>query len=215
MSDFKVQMMDIGEVNEYPNNPRQNASAIQKVVDSINNVGWRVPIVVDEENTILAGHTRLKAARAMNLTKVPVHIALDENGNPLSEEKKKAYRIMDNKSTEAASWDSKLLAEEFAFLADTGFDLLSTGFDNEEIERITKSLMEFDGEPEIELSDSDFSNLDDLETSNVRMVNLFLNQDNEMYFKEMCAALGEKYQTQNMTETVFRVVEDAYGNLDK
>ena len=215
MSDFKVQMMDIGEVKEYPNNPRQNASAIQKVVDSINNVGWRVPIVVDEENTILAGHTRLKAARAMNLTKVPVHIALDENGNPLSEEKKKAYRIMDNKSTEAASWDSKLLAEEFAFLADTGFDLLSTGFDNEEIERITKSLMEFDGEPEIELSDSDFSNLDDLETSNVRMVNLFLNQDNEMYFKEMCAALGEKHQTQNMTETVFRVVEDAYGNLDK
>ena len=76
-NDFKVQMMDINEVQEYPNNPRQNANAIQKVVESINNVGWRVPIVVDEENVILAGHTRLKAAKAMNLTKVPVHIALD------------------------------------------------------------------------------------------------------------------------------------------
>lgn len=215
-NDFKVQMMDINEVQEYPNNPRQNANAIQKVVESINNVGWRVPIVVDEENVILAGHTRLKAAKAMNLTKVPVHIALDESGNPLSEDKKKAYRIMDNKSTEAASWDSKLLAEEFAYLADTGFDLIGTGFDNEEIERITKSLMEFDAdEPEMEINDTDFTTLDDLETSNVRMVNLFLNQDNEMYFKEMCAALGERHQTQNMTETVFRVVEDAYGALDK
>ena len=123
---------------------------------------------------------------------------------------------MDNKSTEAASWDSKLLAEELAYLADTGFDLIGTGFDNEEIERITKSLMEFDAdEPEMEINDTDFTTLDDLETSNVRMVNLFLNQDNEMYFKEMCAALGERHQTQNMTETVFRVVEDAYGALDK
>ena len=152
----------------------------------------------------------------MNLTKVPVHIALDEKGQPLTEQQKKAYRIMDNKSSEAATWDTKLLAEEFALLAEGGFDLVGTGFDADEIEKITKSLMQFDSEePSIELNDSDFSNLDDLQTSNVRMVNLFLNQDNEEYFKEMCAALGERLGTANMTETVFQVVEKAYGEIDQ
>jgi len=216
MTDFSVQMMDITEVKEYQNNPRQNNVAIQKVVESIHNIGWRVPIVVDEDNVILAGHTRLKAAQAMNLTKVPVHVALDEKGQPLSDQQKRAYRIMDNKSSEAASWDAKLLAEEFAVLADGGFDLIGTGFDADEIEKITKSLMKFDAdEPSMELDSSDFSAFDDLQTSNVRMVNLFLNQDNEEYFKEMCAALGENLGTANMTETVFQVIEKAYGEITR
>ena len=88
-------------------NPRDNKRSVDKVVESIRSYGWKVPIVVDEDMVILAGHTRLKAAKFLSMSEVPVHIAKD-----LSEEQKKAFRIMDNKAQDFSEWDKSLLSKE-------------------------------------------------------------------------------------------------------
>ena len=100
---YTVEMMPITELKEYANNPRINKESVEKVVLSINTVGWKVPIIVDEDNVILAGHTRLKAAQLIGLNEVPVHTALD-----LSESQKTAFRIMDNKSQDYSEWNDDL-----------------------------------------------------------------------------------------------------------
>jgi hypothetical protein len=203
---YEVNMIDILDLKEYADNPRINKESVEKVVMSIKEVGWKVPIIVDEDNVILAGHTRLKAAQSLQLDKVPVHIA--EN---LTEEQKTAFRIMDNKSQETSQWDNELLAGEFAKLADTNYDLDLTGFNFDEIEKMTASMLEFD-EPETIITEDNYDNFDEVQTSNVRMVNIFLNSENEPKFQEMIANLKEKWQKENLTDTVYEAVEKSYKN---
>ena len=117
---FKVTLQPIDSLIEYEDNPRQNEEAVTKVADSIQEFGFKVPIVVDEDSVILAGHTRLKAARLLGLNKVPVHVATD-----LTEEQRNAFRIMDNKSSEAADWDNELLSKEFQKLAETDWTAMA------------------------------------------------------------------------------------------
>ena len=176
---YEINMIHPDSLKEYDMNPRDNKRSVDKVVESIKNYGWKVPIVVDENMIILAGHTRLKAAKFLDLKEVPVHIAKD-----LSEEQKKAFRIMDNKAQDFSVWDNELLSKELQALSETDFDLELTGFQFDEIAKLTSDLMNFE-EPEEIVSDSDFQELTDIQSSNVRMVNLFLNQDNEPHFQEM------------------------------
>ena len=84
----------------YARNPRRNERAIATVAASLKEFGWRQPIVVDERMVILAGHTRLEAARQLGLTEVPVHIA-----RGLTPAQARAYRLMDNRASENAEWD--------------------------------------------------------------------------------------------------------------
>ena len=128
---MKIQTIDIDKLVPYARNPRNNAFSVDKVASSIKEFGFRQPIVVDEEMVILAGHTRLQASYKLGLKEVPVHIA--EN---LSEEKKKAFRIMDNRSSEDSEWDNDLLALELSDLNNTDFDLEKTGFTQEEIDAL-------------------------------------------------------------------------------
>lgn len=199
-------MMKVEDLQEYPNNPRNNKESIEKVAMSIKEVGWRVPIIVDEDMVILAGHTRLKAAKLLGLEQVPVHKA-----EGLSEAQKTAFRIMDNKSQDFSEWDNELLAEEFGKLADQNYDLDQTGFSFEEIEKMTSDMIEFT-EPEEIVTDIDTSQFDDLQTSNVRMVNIFLNQETEPKFQDMVAFLREKWSKENLTETVYEAVEKTAKN---
>ena len=136
---FEISELNINKIVPYENNPRDNAKTVQRVIDSIQNFGWQVPIVVDEEFIILAGHTRLKAAKLMNLDTVPVKIA-----KGLTESQKTAFRIMDNKAQEFSSWDTSQLAIEFDKLVGGDFDLKLTGFDFEEIQKINNALLKFD-----------------------------------------------------------------------
>lgn len=106
------------ELKPYPNNPRLNEDAVDKVARSISEFGFRQPIVVDKDNMIIVGHTRWKAALRLNLEKVPVHVAGD-----LTPEQIKAYRIADNKTGEYAFWDWDTLSIELTELADLNFDL--------------------------------------------------------------------------------------------
>ncbi len=198
--------MKVEDLQEYPNNPRNNKESIEKVAMSIKEVGWRVPIIVDEDMVILAGHTRLKAAKLLGFEQVPVHKA-----EGLSEAQKTAFRIMDNKSQDFSEWDNDLLAEEFGKLADHNYDLDQTGFSFEEIEKMTSDMIEFT-EPEEIVTDIDTSQFDDLQTSNVRMVNIFLNQETEPKFQDMVAFLREKWSKENLTETVYEAVEKTAKN---
>src|SRR5436190_4873566 len=100
-----IEMWAIGRVKPYANNPRVNDDAIDAVARSIQEFGWRQPIVVDSNGVIVVGHTRWKAAQKLKLTEVPVHVATD-----LTPEQLRAYRIADNKLNELADWNANLLS---------------------------------------------------------------------------------------------------------
>jgi DNA modification methylase len=103
-------------------------TAIDKVAASIAEFGFRQPIVVDQSGVILAGHTRLLAARKLGLEVVPVHVATG-----LTPSQAKAYRLMDNRSNQETAWDITLLPLELEELAGLGIDLALTGFAPEEL----------------------------------------------------------------------------------
>lgn len=110
----------------YEKNPRKNDEAVQYVAESIRQFGFKVPIVIDRDNIVVCGHTRLKAAKKLKLKEVPCIIADD-----LNDEQIKAFRLADNKVSEQAEWDFELLDEEiqdiFSFnMEDFGFEFVDT-----------------------------------------------------------------------------------------
>lgn len=115
-------MMPIGDVKPYANNPRNNKNAVAKVAASLEEFGFRQPIVVDKDNVVIAGHTRLLAAKRLKMKEVPVLVADD-----LTDEQVKAYRLADNKTAEFAEWDFDKLDEELAGIGD--IDMEAFGFD--------------------------------------------------------------------------------------
>lgn len=117
-----VKIMPIDKLKPYPNNPRKNEHAIEPVANSIREFGFKQPIVIDTDNTIIAGHTRLLAAKELGLTEVPVIVADD-----LTPEQVKAYRLADNKTGELAEWNFEQLDIELGDIAD--IDMSDFGFD--------------------------------------------------------------------------------------
>ena len=128
---MQVTILPLEKIVPYARNPRKNAGAVATIKASLQEFGWKQPIVVDEQHVILAGHTRYLAARELGWTTAPVHIAKD-----LTPAQAKAYRIMDNKSHERAEWDDDLLRLEFADLKDMDIDLDLTGFNADELESL-------------------------------------------------------------------------------
>lgn len=120
---LKVQYWPIDDVHPYPNNPRNNDEAVEYVANSIREFGWQQPIVVDTDSTIIAGHTRLKAAKLLGMEQVPVVVA-----DNLTPAQVNAYRLADNKVAEAATWDMEALAVELEGL-EVDFDMTMFDFD--------------------------------------------------------------------------------------
>lgn len=110
----------------YENNPRNNDKAVDAVAASINSFGFKVPVVIDKDNVIVTGHTRIKAAQKLGIDKIPCIRADD-----LSEEQIKAFRLADNKVSELATWDFGKLDEE---LAEIHIDMEDFGFEIKEPE---------------------------------------------------------------------------------
>jgi DNA modification methylase len=127
----KIEMRLISTIRPYENNPRLNDAAVDAIAASIREFGWRQPIVVDADGTIIAGHGRYKAALKLGLERVPVHVAKE-----LTPEQIKAYRIADNKIGELSEWDYQLLPIELGELQDMNYDLGLLGFDQEELARL-------------------------------------------------------------------------------
>lgn len=119
---MKVKETPIGEVRPYPGNPRVNDGAVEAVAASLREFGWQQPIVVDADGTIIAGHTRYKAAKRLGMGTVPVVVASE-----LTPEQVQAYRLADNKVGELATWDMGLLAGELDGIC--GIDMGEFGFD--------------------------------------------------------------------------------------
>lgn len=130
---LQITYLPIGELTPYLKNPRKNDKAVDIVARSIKEYGFLVPIILDKDKIIVAGHTRLKAAYQLGLKEVPTILA--EN---LTEEQVKGFRIMDNKANEYAGWDFEILQTELKDLKDLGFDLANTGFSETNLNRIMK-----------------------------------------------------------------------------
>ena len=102
-----MKTLPIEQIKPYENNPRLNDDAVEAVRKSMEQCGYIAPIVVDENNVVLAGHTRLKALKEMGAKECEV---LEVAG--LSDDEKRKYRLLDNKTNELALWDFDKLAEE-------------------------------------------------------------------------------------------------------
>lgn len=142
---LKIQYIETGTLNEYVNNPRNNEEAIEAVAASIQEFGFKVPLVIDKNNIIIAGHTRKKAAELLGLEKVPCIVADD-----LTPEQIKAYRLADNKTAELAEWDFEKLEQELAELTAFDVDMTAFGFDESLFDTATAEEDNFDVEEEIE-----------------------------------------------------------------
>ncbi|MEZ6066505.1 MAG: ParB N-terminal domain-containing protein [Planctomycetaceae bacterium] len=113
-----IELWPIDRVRPYGTNPRRNDHAVEAVARSLREFGFRQPLVVDAEGVLIVGHTRLKAAKQLGWTEVPVHVA-----QGISPEQVRAYRIADNQTASIATWDTDLLPLELAALAERQFDL--------------------------------------------------------------------------------------------
>lgn len=126
---MQIVEIEISKLKDYENNPRHNEKAVNAVAESIKQFGFKVPIVVDKDYVIVAGHTRKKAAQKLGLEKVPCIIADD-----LSPEQIKAFRVADNKTAELAEWDFEKLEAELYELQELNFDMSDFGFDMSDFE---------------------------------------------------------------------------------
>ena len=117
----------LNDIKPYEKNARKNDDAVKYVAESIKQFGFKVPIVIDKDNVIVAGHTRYKASKTLGIDIVPCIVADD-----LTDEQIKAYRLADNKVSELAEWDFDLLGEELAEILD--IDMSDFGFDLSEEE---------------------------------------------------------------------------------
>lgn len=126
------------DLKPYENNPRFNDDAVEYVANSIRQFGFKVPIIIDKNNVIVAGHTRYKASLELGLEEVPCIVADD-----LTPTQIKAFRIAENKTNDLASWNDDLLGEELKDILDD-IDMTDFGFGDFELSMLTDD-MEPDG----------------------------------------------------------------------
>lgn len=169
-----IEWWPVDRVIPYARNPRTTSdTAIGKVAGSIKEFGFRVPIIVDGEGVIIAGHTRLAAAQRLGLERVPVLVAAD-----LSPAQVKAYRIADNRTAQETGWERELLELELEDLRGLDFDLSLTGLDPLEFTEHgdpTDPYAEWDGMPDYEQ--------DDLQSVFHVVVHFKSDTDAEAFFK--------------------------------
>ncbi len=123
-----IEYLDLNDITPYPYNPRDNEKAIPSVAQSIKTFGFLVPCVVDDDNILVAGHTRSEAAKLLGLTEVPCVRATG-----LTPEEINAFRLIDNKVSEQAEWNFELLAGEMQKLEGMGLDFTEFGWTESEV----------------------------------------------------------------------------------
>lgn len=128
MIKMQIESVKIGDIKPYENNPRHNDNAVAGVKASIEQFGFKIPMVIDKNNVIVCGHTRYKAAKELGMAEVPC-IRADE----LTDDQIKAFRLADNKVAEAATWDIEKLDIE---LDEIQMDMSEFGFEDLELDEI-------------------------------------------------------------------------------
>ena len=114
---MRLESLPLEDINPYANNPRKNDGAVNAVAESIRQCTYITPIIIDEDHVILAGHTRYKALKALGMTQAECLVC-----EGLTEEQKKKYRFLDNKTGEKAVWDLMKLETELEGIDLEGFD---------------------------------------------------------------------------------------------
>lgn len=148
----KVTTAKVADLVPYAENARTHSERqVKQIAASIQEWGWTVPVLVDENGTIIAGHGRILAAKELGIASVPVMVAAG-----WTDAQKRAYVIADNKLAENAGWDELILSAELQELADVDFDLGVIGFGSHELAELLKT-PDFDPG-----SESDQGNLDTL-----------------------------------------------------
>ena len=122
MDKLKIEYVDINNIKPYKKNPRKNEEAIPYVMESIKQFGFKNPVILDKDNVIVAGHTRIESAKRLGITEIPCIYADD-----LTDEQIKAFRLADNKVAEIAEWDIDLLDTELDDILN--IDMSDFGFD--------------------------------------------------------------------------------------
>lgn len=146
---FNVERKETTKLVPYARNSRTHSDEqVAQIAASIKEWGFTTPILIDENNGIIAGHGRLMAAQRLGITEVPCIVATD-----WTEAQKRAYVIADNKLALNAGWDNEMLAVEFGELKDLNFDLSLTGFGEDEIgalfpDEVKQGLTDEDAVPE-------------------------------------------------------------------
>jgi DNA modification methylase len=131
---MQTKMFKTDDLIEYARNPRKNDAVVDRMVCCIKEFGFRIPIVAKSDGSVVDGHLRLKAAKKLGMTEVPVVIADD-----LTDTQIKAFRLIANQSANWAEWDDELLKLELEDLKNLNFDLDLTGFDLSEVERLLRN----------------------------------------------------------------------------
>ena len=187
---MEIKMVKVEDLKPYVNNPRLNDDAVEYVANSIKQFGFKVPMVIDKDNVIVAGHTRYKASLELGLKEVPCIVADD-----LTDEQIKAFRLADNKVSEKAEWNIELLDEE---LNDLDIDMSEFGFENINVDDYGTdfSLKEGDREP-IQTMSLTFSD-DQVETINEAI--------NKMKNMELYKSYENEYNNNSNGNALFLVV---------
>ena len=121
---MKLERLKLSEITPYGNNPRKNDGAVNAVAESIRQCSYITPVIVDEDHVIIAGHTRYKALAALGMDDIECLVC-----DGLTEEQKKKYRFLDNKTGEKAAWDLMKLETELEGLDLEGFDFFGMAED--------------------------------------------------------------------------------------
>lgn len=185
----------LDELKPYENNPRFNDEAVEYVANSIKQFGFKVPIVIDKNNVIVAGHTRYKASMELGLKEVPCIVADD-----LTPAQIKAFRIAENKTNDLASWNDDLLGQELKEVIED-FDMTDFGFGDFEISMLTDDM-----EPEAyddELIKQYSNNADDFLTNKRVIITYKTDEETEFLknlFKEDKEELGVVYKVADIME---------------
>jgi len=128
---LEIQIWSIDKLVFYARNPRKNDAAVDRMCGSIREFGFKIPCLVRSDGEVIDGHLRLKAARKLGITDIPV-ILCDE----WTPAQVKAFRLMVNRSATWADWDDDLLKLELMDLQTSDYDLALTGFDTKEIDSL-------------------------------------------------------------------------------
>jgi len=163
---MKIEQIKPSELKPYFNNPRKNDDAVLKVAESIQAFGFQNPIIIDKDMTIIAGHTRWKAALKLDLKKVPVIVS------QMDDKKAKAFRLADNRLGELAFWDWEKLELELDEInpdvkAWLDFQIPDFG-DTDKLNIVNQENDEWVGMPEFESKDDPFKIVINFETEELR-----------------------------------------------
>lgn len=211
---MQIVNLKVEQLIPYINNPRENTNAIDKVASSIKEFGFKVPIVVDKDNVVINGHTRLLASKKLGLEEVPCIVA-----NDLSEAQIKAFRIADNKVSEYSSWNEDLLKIELECLNELNFDMNDFGFINVEItEDLIIPNFDFDEEDDYDEEEGqeygneegqEYEVSQDYKSEGIIQYNIiFNNKDEQLVWQDFLRFIKAKYEGETISEKLVKHIKE-------